>query len=495
MHARVASRRPGLRPPDQPLDGLQLRDVDRTGRLAFEEGPNPLGDVAGGPLTRRDDRAHTEGPAKLLHEVDVAIRRLVPDGDVAARLVGNVHFVPLLAEADEGAPHADHVVIGMRAEDHDPLGKLGRPGRVLAPGHPQPAGLARPAGRPARDRVLHRPKDLDVEIVGAAPVREQILKAVFVVVLVDQFEDRLVELEGQPDHGLADQRVGPLQPQRLQRPHEPGRLEPRELRRGRPVEHELRVGVLLQRAGRDVDAGLLLHRLADDLRLVLAEGQQDHAAGVHDRAHAHRDRLPGHVPLPEEVARRVGPGHAVERDQAGAAVEGAARLVEADVARPTDAEDLQVDAAGRTDPLLIPAAGGQDVAPGEGAVGYVDRVGRDVDVVEEVLPHEAVIALEGVGSDRPIFVEIEGDDGLEGDPILLVEPDEFVVDAHRRAARRQAEHGLLAGGRPARHEVGDLASHRPAGVARLLVDGHGHPLDRGHVGQRPAVDRRRGLDG
>ena len=51
-------------------------------------------------------------------------------------LVGDVHLVALLAQADERAAHADHVVVGVRAEDDDALGedrrrwRGGRPGAV-----------------------------------------------------------------------------------------------------------------------------------------------------------------------------------------------------------------------------------------------------------------------------------------------------------------------------------------------------------------------------
>ena len=81
-------------------------------------------------------------------------------------------------------------------------------------------------------------------------------------------------------------------------------------------------------------------------RLVLAERHQDHAAGVEDRADAHRDRPARHVFFAKEVAGRVDPRDVVERDQARAAFAAGARLVEADVARAADAEELQVDPAG-----------------------------------------------------------------------------------------------------------------------------------------------------
>src|SRR5690349_9370366 len=58
-------------------------------------------------------------------EVGVAQCRLIPDSDVAGGLVGDMHFVPLFAEADERAAHGNHIVVGMWGEDHDAFGEEG----------------------------------------------------------------------------------------------------------------------------------------------------------------------------------------------------------------------------------------------------------------------------------------------------------------------------------------------------------------------------------
>ena len=181
--------------------------------------------------------------------------------------------------------------------------------------------------------------------------------------------------------------------------------------------------------------------------------------------------MPGNVPLPKEVAGGIAASDAIECDQTSAALHGATGLVESDVARATDAEHLQVDPARLTDLLLVGRAGRGDLVAGEGAVGDVDRIGRDVDVVKEVLPHEAVVALQGVGLNRPVFVEVERHDSLERDTLFAMQADQFVVHADRGAARGEAEHRLLARGGPLANEIGDLPGHRAAGVGRLIVDG------------------------
>ena len=72
----------------------------------------------------------------------------------------------------------------------------------------------------------------------------------------------------------------------------------------------------------------------------------------------------------------------------------------------------------------------------------------DVDVVEEVLAHEAVVALQLVRLHREVFVEVERDDVLEREALLLVQADQLVVDARRRRAGGQAEDALRpVGGR------------------------------------------------
>ena len=85
----------------------------------------------------------------------------------------------------------------------------------------------------------------------------------------------------------------------------------------------------------------------------------------------------GHVFFAEEVAGRVLPGHRVERDHPRAAVARAARLVEADVPRAADAQNLQVDAAGLFDGLLVGVAERVDVAERNRPVGNVDVFGPE----------------------------------------------------------------------------------------------------------------------
>ena len=58
-------------------------------------------------------RQYVEMLVELGDEIGVADRVVVEHGDVARRLVGDVHLVPLIRKADQRAAHRDHVVVRM----------------------------------------------------------------------------------------------------------------------------------------------------------------------------------------------------------------------------------------------------------------------------------------------------------------------------------------------------------------------------------------------
>ncbi len=76
----------------------------------------------------------------------------------------------------------------------------------------------------------------------------------------------------------------------------------------------------------------------------------------------------------------------------------------------TDAEDLEVDAAGFFDPLFVFDAVLFDLFLFPLAVGNMAVGGIDIDLPEELFLHKAVIALKGIVVDGVVFVEVEGDD-------------------------------------------------------------------------------------
>ncbi len=133
------------------------------------------------------------------------------------------------------------------------------------------------------------------------------------VVPLPEAEDRLAHLLAEPGHRLDLTLARPLD-----LADQPGRLDPRQLGRGRRVQVDRHVGLPLQIGGRDIGIDRALDRTLHDLRLVLTGGHQHDLASLQDRAHAHRDRLHRHVVFSEEIAGGVATRERVEKNEARA---------------------------------------------------------------------------------------------------------------------------------------------------------------------------------
>src|SRR5262249_28598355 len=140
------------------------------------------------------------------------------------------------------------------------------------------------------------------------------------------------------------------------------------------------------------------------------EGHQDDLAGIKDGADPHGQGLHRHVFFAEKAAGGIAAGHRIEADQAGAAMTGGAGVVEADVATTANAQNLQVDAAGPANLLLVIGAVILDFFRADSAVRQMDVLRLDVDVIEERLLHPPSVAVRAIGLYRAIFVEVEADD-------------------------------------------------------------------------------------
>ena len=127
------------------------------------------------------------------------------------------------------------------------------------------------------------------------------------------------------------------------------------------------------------------------------------------------------------------------------------RLVEADVAVVAQAQKLQVNAASEQDGSLVSIACGLSV--GVGAIGHMRVLGAHVDLAEQVLLHEVVVALLVIGRQAAIFVQIERCNARE-------------VDALGFVARGQTQHA-------ARLFLDQVDNHVGGGFAHfLIVFGH-----------------------
>ena len=108
---------------------MQFGQIDGPSRLRAKKVANCIGDLARALFRRTVLNRHrfqglnadAKRAAKLLHEIDVPIGRFVPDGDVATGLIGHVYLVPLFAETDKCAAHADHVIVGVWAKHNHSL--------------------------------------------------------------------------------------------------------------------------------------------------------------------------------------------------------------------------------------------------------------------------------------------------------------------------------------------------------------------------------------
>ena len=188
-----------------------------------------------------------------------------------------------------------------------------------------------------------------------------------------------------------------------------------------------------------------LDRFGDDTGLVFAPGHQHELLRAENGSDTHRDGKVWHVLLAAEVAGGVLARHAVQRDAARERVAAGAGFIEADVTRSADAENLKVDATERINLLLVVAAMGEDLVAAQRAAGDVDVRLRDVDVIKNLLRHEARVAFRMIRREAEVFVEVEGDDVLEAEPFLFVQADQLAIKRHRRRSRGHAEHGGLPG--------------------------------------------------
>src|SRR5688500_19671614 len=114
--------------------------------------------------------------------------------------------------------------------------------------------------------------------------------------------------------------------------------------------------MLLQERRRHLDVDLTLDSPLDDSCFVLTGREDDDLARVENRRDAHRERLTRDVFLTEEIGGGILAGDVVEVHETRPTLDARAWLVEADVPRLADAEELQVDPAGLTDRLLVPQA-------------------------------------------------------------------------------------------------------------------------------------------
>src|SRR5262249_10842205 len=147
------------------------------------------------------------------------------------------------------------------------------------------------------DRAHHLVENPAAKLVSRAILAQKLVQLMLTEIVIRQLEQPLVRLEAEPDDRAANEVRRPVD-----RANHPRHTDRRQIAGRRLIDDERGVVVLLQEARRDDFGNLVLDRLANDRRLMLAERHDDDLARLHDRADAHRQGLVGYVLLAEEIA-------------------------------------------------------------------------------------------------------------------------------------------------------------------------------------------------
>ena len=198
----------------------------------------------------------------------------------------------------------------------------------------------------------------------------------------------------------------------------------------------------LQDRSRALGRNRAIAHIVNSLSLGLAVGDDQDHAGIHDGLGTHGVSLAGNVVDAIEQAAVGLNGALGEVDAVRTLGEVVIGLVEANMTVITNAEQLQIRVTGGSDDLVVLGAGSGGI--GVGAIGHVRVIQIDVDVIEEVLAHEVVIALGIIVRKAAILVQVIGADLGEVNIALLVPIGELLVGANRSGAggkteRRNAE--------------------------------------------------------
>ena len=111
------------------------------------------------------------------------------------------------------------------------------------------------------------------------------------------------------------------------------------------------------------------------------------------------------------------------------------------------------------------------------AVEDVDVRGRHVDMVEEMLAHEGVIAFRVIFGDAHVFVHVERNDVAERHLARLIKAHQFLVGLHGRRAGGQSQYERTVGpGRLLLDPRDDVTGRPQAGFRVVLFDNQSHRI-------------------
>jgi len=217
-----------------------------------------------------------------------------------------------------------------------------------------------------------------------------------------------------------------------------------------------------------------LYGVLQGASLIVSVADDEHFLGIHYSTYADGQGCLGHlVHVVVEEAAVGDDGICGEALHTGAALQGAEGLVEGDVSVGTDAAHEEVDATGCLDGSFVLSALSSKVLGVAVQDMYVLLL--DVDMGEEVCPHEAVVAFGMLLGQSDVLVHVESDDVLEGNLAGLVHLNEVLVEAQGRGTRGAAQlEGLLGGGVGSVNLCSNILSSPAAQVLIVRFDDYSH---------------------
>src|SRR4029079_3781249 len=123
-----------------------------------------------------------------------------------------------------------------------------------------------------------------------------------------------------------------------------------------------------------------------------------------NRRDTHCEGLARNELLAEEIGRRIASRDRVTQQHAGAALCARSGLVDPDVSCLSDAEYLEIDAAGARDRILVATAFIIHIFTRGFALRDVYALAVDVDLREQILPHEPTVGVNALATHRVILV-------------------------------------------------------------------------------------------
>lgn len=178
------------------------------------------------------------------------------------------------------------------------------------------------------------------------------------------------------------------------------------------VRYEQRVGVELNARDSVHVVDTLLDALCERMCLVLSDDNDKNLSCVHDGLHTYGQGHSWHLErVVVEEPRVVQNSIVCKGLDTSSAGKGRAGLVESDVTIRADTSHEEVDSTNGLDLGFVLVAFRNQVW--RVAVEDVDILRLDVDVGEEVVPHERVVAFRVRFGKGNVFVHVEGDHVLE----------------------------------------------------------------------------------